>query len=131
MKMPPQLDANDFCRCFGRFSSRRFEESVEQLTARLPTTRTELEAVKTEVASAQRELKALELRLSFNPKLPPRCCCQSWSAPERKLASVLQRGERCGEDGQGAGMYDSKLLSIAVGRCTTNAVRAADSEQKL
>ena len=57
------------------------EESTELDEARLAVARTELEISKTEVHSAQKELKMLEPRLSFSHKLPTRCC-QSWVPPE-------------------------------------------------
>ena len=45
-------------------------EVAEHDGARLATARSELEAAKTEVGITQRELKKLEPRLSFSPKLP-------------------------------------------------------------
>ena len=64
--------------------------------ARLAAARTELEAAETEVKTAETELtdaqhkfKELEPRLSFSPKLPTRCCCQSWVGSEGKLGSAL------------------------------------------
>ena len=43
---------------------------VAEHEGRLAAARTELEATRAEVCSTQSELKALEPRLSFSPKLP-------------------------------------------------------------
>jgi len=48
---------------------------------------TELEAAQSEVSSAQRELKKLEPRLSFSPKLPTSVLL-SWVSSERQPATV-------------------------------------------
>ena len=69
-----------FHSVYPRLDSAR-QQSTELDEARLAVARTELEISKTEVHSAQKELKMLEPRLSFSPKLPTRCC-QSWVPPE-------------------------------------------------
>jgi hypothetical protein len=64
-------------------------KSRRSLEARLAVARAELEAARTEVCSAQRELKKLEPRLSFNPQAPDSVLLSTWISSERKLADVL------------------------------------------
>ena len=95
------------------------EEEVIELEARLAVVRTELATTKTELCSVQKEFKELEPRLSFNPKLPTSV-----------LLSILgQLGKKAGEraacvkrewrdvvgTAKALGMYDVKVLSVAVG----------------
>jgi hypothetical protein len=61
---------------------------VAEHEGRLAAARTELEATRAEVCSTQSELKALEPRLSFSPKLPTSAAVNPVSS-ERKLVSVL------------------------------------------
>ena len=75
--LPPQLRVTE-------------EQRSHQSEVRLAAAGTELEAAQTEVCSAQRELKKLEPRLSFSPKLPTSVLLTSWVSSERQPASALR-----------------------------------------
>jgi chaperonin GroEL (HSP60 family) len=65
------------------------EQESELEEARLAVAKKELEAARTEVCSTQSELKKLEPRLSFSPKLPTSLLLSILVSSERKLASAL------------------------------------------
>jgi hypothetical protein len=82
------------------------EREIAELEGRLAAARTELEAAQIVVRSAQRELKKLEPRLSFNPKLPTSVVLDPGSGREESWRACCLREagvERCGGDGQGDG----------------------------
>ena len=64
-------------------------EVAEHDGARLAAARAELESARAEVGITQSELKKLEPRLSFSPKLPTSLLLSILVSSERKLASVL------------------------------------------
>ena len=100
------------------------------LEAQLVTNQQELDAARQRTAvlnkersEAERELKELEARLFFSPKLPA-CVRLSIMGELRKrtaerAACVCREWRRSVETAKGLGMYDVKLLTVAVGGHTT------------
>jgi len=95
------------------------EEDVAALEAELDAARQRIPVLKCEQSEAQRELKELEPRLFFAPKLPS-CVLLSIVGQLRKRAGesaacVSREWRGSVEMAKGLGMYAVKLLSVSAG----------------